>query len=464
METKVEALEGNRAKVTVTVEEATVSDRIKKQYKEFANKYNFPGFRKGKAPRPVVDSMLGKEAVRAAVTDDLVNETFPLAIDGSGLFPVGQPSFGEDMEIVEDKADYVYSFEIDTKPTPELTSYDNVEIELPAEGASDAEIDEEIDALLEHYYEIVDAPANTKVKEDKYVDIAVKATDDNGEDISSISTGSMEYGLGSGLLPKTFDDELIGLKKGDTKQFTIDVPVEPTAMTSSVLGKTSQINFDVEIRSVRKRSLPKLTDEWVKSKIGMDDVAALRKEIEDEIIQSKDAYLPRMKEARSLAALAERLEGDLPEGLVEEAETSLLQDFFTQLQRQGVTLDAYLQQQGINSAQFRDDIKSQANDVVRQDLALDAWAQHYGIEVTDEDVHAEFENSGVSDPEALFEEWRKNGQMHVIKLGVIRQKAAADLVEKAQVTEAKPEEDALGKTGKHAAKESEEPDEEAAEE
>ena len=85
METSVETLEGNRAKITVTIDEATVTARVKKQYRDCANKYNFPGFRKGKAPRPVVDSALGKNYVVASVTDDLVNETCPLAIDESGL-------------------------------------------------------------------------------------------------------------------------------------------------------------------------------------------------------------------------------------------------------------------------------------------------------------------------------------------------------------------------------------------
>ena len=173
MEINVEVLEGNRAKITVTIDEKVVIDRVKKQYKQFATQYNFPGFRRGKAPRPVIDSMMGKDAARAMVTDALVNETFPLAIDQSGLYPVGQPDFGEegDTALVEDKKDYVFTFEINTKPTPELSSYDPVEIEMPPEGATDEQIDEEINALLEHYYEVVDAPANTKVKAENFVNL-----------------------------------------------------------------------------------------------------------------------------------------------------------------------------------------------------------------------------------------------------------------------------------------------------
>lgn len=462
METNVEVLEGNRAKLTVTIDEKVVTDRVKKQYKKFASQYNFPGFRRGKAPRPVIDSVMGKDAACAMVTDELVNETYPLAIDESGLYPVGQPDFGEegDLALVEDKKAYSYSFEIDTKPTPELSSYEPVAIEMPPEKASDEQIDAEIDALLEHYYEIVDAPANTKVKDDKFVNMKIAATDDNGNDIPSITNDEYQYGIGSGVFPKAFDDALMGLKKGETKQFTMDIPSEPTAMTSSLMGKTSTINFDIEVLAVRKKKLPELTDEWVQSKIGVDSVEDLRSELSEEIESQRASVLPRLKESRVLTALAERLQGDVPESVVEEAESTLLQDFFNQLQRQGLTLDAYLQQSGITSQQFRDDVKEQAADMSKQDLALDAYAAHANIEVTEDDIRDEFVESGAEDPDSLMAQWRENGQMFLVRQGILRKKAAELLVEAAVVTEEKPEEK---KTGKHTKKDAEEADSAAAE-
>ena len=446
---KVEALEGNRAKITVTVEESIITDRVKKQYKEFANRYNFPGFRKGKAPRPVIDGQLGKEAVAATVTDAVVNEYYPKAIDESGIYPVGTPDFGEEeMDLVKDKQAYEFSFEIDVKPTFKLSSYEPVAIEMPHEGATDEQIDEEIDALLEHYYEIVEAPANTKVKEDKYVDMKITATDDNGEVISSITSDSTQYGIGSGLYPKQFDDELIGLKKGDTKQFTMDLPSEPTAMTSALMGKTQAINFDIEILAVKKKKMPELTDEWVQERIGVSTVQELRDELAEEIESAQDSTFPRLKENRVLTALAERIVDAIPESVIEDNESTLLQDFFAQLQRQGTTLDAYLKQAGITSQQFRDDVKKQAEDMAKQDLALDAYAEHAGIEATEEDIRAEFVNAGAEDPEGLMKQWRDNGQMYLIRQGVLRQKAAKALVDSAVVTEEVPEEPKAGKHSK----------------
>ena len=158
----------------------------------------------------------------------------------------------------------------------------------------------------------------------------------------------------------------------------------------------------------------------------------------DSILEQKEEVLPRIKENQCLSKLADRLQGDVPEAMCEEAETSLLQDFFQQLQRQGVSFDAYLKQQGITPDRFKEDVKAQAADMTKQDLALDAWARHYNMEVTDEDVAEEFVKSGVEDPKKLQEEWRRNGQLHMVKNGIARTRAAEDVMEKAVVTIVEP--------------------------
>ena len=434
METSVEILEGDRAKITVTIDADTIKARVKKQYRDFANRYTFPGFRKGKAPRPVIDNALGKEAVAATVTDDVVNETCPLAIDESGLYPMGQPEFDDDMDLVKDGQEFVYAFEIATKPASKLTDYEPVAIELPSEEVTDEEIDVEIDALRGHYADAVDAADDAEVTYANQVDLAIRATGDDGAELEALTKESSIYSFGSNYYPDEFEQQIIGMKKGESKHFAIDMPTEPTIMTSLVMGKTSTITFDVTVNAVKERQMPELTDEWVSEKIGMETVDELRSEIREELEGQKGAYLPRLKESRVLRALAERLDGEVPETMVDEASASLMQDFFNQLQRQGMTLDAYLKQQDITSAQFREDIQAQATDVAAQDLALDAWAAEKGFEVTDEDIREEFVKSGAEDPDALMAEWCKNGQMHLVRQGILRQKAAENAVETAVVT------------------------------
>ena len=448
METKVEALQDNKVKVTVTVDAKEVDNRIKKAYKDFGKKYKFPGFRPGHVPRQIIDANLGKEAVLSTVTDEMLNETFPVAIDEADLILISEPKFSEVDGLVEEGKDFTFSIECEVKPALELSGYDNVEIEMPSAEVTEDEVNAEIDAMLTHYSEYSNAAANKKFADGNMAEMKITATDDKGENIESITADNRQYAMGSGLFPQSFDEELKGMKKGETKQFTIDVPEEPTVMTSSLIGKTEKINFEVEILQLKVRKTPELTDEFAKEKLGMDSAAEVREELTTLLTNQKNSFIPRLKEERALTALAERLQGEAPAALVEQQESALLQNFFGQLQQQGITFDVYLQSQGLSSQQFRDDVKKQAADLTKQDLALDAWAAHAGLEATDDDIMIEFQKSGAQDPAALKKEWEESGQLFLVRQGILRQKAAVDVTDNAVVTEEKPKEEKAKKAKK----------------
>lgn len=456
MKTKVEVLESGATKLTVTIEAADIDARIKKTYKEFGTKYRFPGFRAGHVPRPVIDSTLGKDAVRSTVTDELLNESFPLAIDENDLNMISQPKFADVSDMVVEGQDFTFSVEFEVKPELELSDYSPVHIEIPFKTASDAEIDEQIEALGNYYYDYKNAPANTKVKEQGSVEITLVVKDDKGEVMESLGAEDRLYELGQGLFPAAFDEALVGMKKGETKEITLNVAENPCMMTSILKDKTENVTFEVEIKVVKKKIAPEVTDEWVKETLGFADVAELRVRMGESIEQQKGDIIPRIMENNALFALQERLIGEVPAAMAEDAERDLLQNFFTQLQAQGATLDAYLQAQGITPEQFKEDVKLQAVDTVKQNLALDAWARHAGIQVTDEEIVDEFKHSGAQDPDALYEEWKAQGRLHVVREGILRGKALEALLAEAEVEEveklSEPEEEK--KPAKKAAKKS----------
>lgn len=341
MNISTDNLEGSKVKVTVTVDAKDVDKYIKDTYADLARKYNFPGFRKGKAPRPVIDNALGKEAILATVTEDVINRTYPKVVEEAKLFPVGQPEF-DSPETVEPAKDFTFAFTQDIKPEFELTSYDPVEVEVPASGASEAEIDEQVEAFRNHY------------------------------------AGNTEEG---------------------------------------------------------ESELPEVTDEWAKEVVGFEDVADMRKQIADSITSQKEDIIPRIKENACAAVLVGRFEEEVPETMAEQMESELLQDFFTQLQRQGMTFDDYLVQVGIDNAQFKEDVKKQAEDECKRELALDAWARHAGIEVSDADLLMEFAKAGVEKPQEAMDQWRDAGRLYMIRESLLRSKAMADVIETAKVTE-----------------------------
>lgn len=436
MESSVEMLDDNKTKVTVTVDAKAVDEKVKRVYREFAGKYNFPGFRKGKAPRAVIDNAIGRETVLAQVTEDVINDAYPEAVENERLFPVGSPDFGNP-GMVEPGSPFTFSFTVGMKPAIELTSYDPVEIELPPAGATAAEVDEQIDALTRHYETYENDDASVALTADKYADLEVRATKEDGSEVAALTSESTFFVPGGGLFPEAFDAEVIGMKKGETKKFSLDVAADETAVLFSDLAG-QKVDFEVTCAVVKTKHKPEITDEWAKESFGFDTVADLRADIEKSISEQKDAVIPRIKENACAAKLVERVEDDVPDDMAEEAESELLQDFFAQLQRQGVTFDAYLASRGIDSDQFKQDIKMQAQDEAKQQLALDAWARKFGIESTDAEVSLEFERAGVENPKKTEEEWRRSGRLYLLREGIMRRKAMEDVMSKAVVTEVDP--------------------------
>ena len=435
MNTNVEVLESGSVKLTVTVEAAEVDARIKKTYQDFAKKYKFPGFRPGKAPRQVIDNALGKNAARAVVTDEVVNELYPLAVDESGIFPIAQPEFEQPEDMVVEGQDFVFVAVVAVKPEVELSSYEAVSIKVPFKEASDAEIDEQIEALGEYYFDYKNSPANTKVKADSTIELDLTVKNQDGEEISELAAQDRMYELGQGLFPAAFDEALVGMKKGETKDVEINVKENPCMLTAMLQDKAEVATFAVEVKAVKKKVAVEFTDEWVKENLGVEDMAELRTRMGESIQQQKEEMTPRIMEGAALAELRERVDVELPAFLLEAAERDLLQGFFAQLQQQGMTFDGYLQAQELTPEQFKEDIKLQAADSVKEELALDAWARNAGITVTEEELMAEFQNSGAEDPDALFAEWKAQGRLHVAREGIIRGKAVEAILAQANVEE-----------------------------
>ena len=429
----MEKLEDSKVKAQITADAKEVDGFVDKTYKALARQYSFPGFRKGKAPRPVIDNAVGRDAVLASATEDLVNALYPQLIEDEKLFPVASPDFG-DPGAVKPGEPFTFSVTITVKPELELSSYDPVEVELPVKEATDKEVDSQIEALLGHYKTYENAAAATKLTEGRAADLDIKATKEDGQPVASLTDDSLLYHLGSGLYSEALDKELEGIKKGETRTFAISVPEdEPAMLMADVAGQT--ISFEATCTVVKKEEVPELTDEWVKEKLGFESVDALKEEISSSITQQKEQVIPQIKENSCALELVKRVEGEAPESLVEQTEAQLLQDFFGQLQRAGMSFDNYLMQQGIDNAEFKEDVKRQAADDAKRELALDAWARHKGIEATDEDVTMEFVRAGLDDPKKTEREWRESGRLHLIREGIIRSKAMADVLETAKVTE-----------------------------
>lgn len=403
---------------TVTIEAADVDAAIKKAYKDAAKKYRFPGFRAGKAPRPVIDSALGKESILAQATNELIGMNEGNVLNELDIVPVKEGDYQE-IDLCADGTDYTYTVEFTLRPAPELSSYDAVAIEMPPAEVTEAEINQQVDMLMGYHATFEDV--ERAVEDTDYVTVDIKDV----ENAEALAGEGRMFAIGSGNQPEEFNEGLKGMNIGETKTITWTFPGEETSASA-----------EVTVTGIRERKVPELTEEFAKENFGFDGIDAMRDAVKLEIESDKTSQLPQLKENRAVAALAERLE---LEELDEDYEQSVFQDlgqnFLQNLSARGMNLDTWLQANRLSSEAFIADLHRQANDVARESLALDALARNLNVEVTDEDVDAEFARAGVENVEASKAQFLADGRMPAVRDSIRRAKAVEWLVENAQVTE-----------------------------
>ena len=426
----------NKLEAKVTISAADVNAAVKAAYKEIANKYRFQGFRKGKAPRPVIDALVGKTAVLAQASEELLTAATPAVLDQLDVVPVGEPSYGDNPELAAEGKDYEVTATINLRPELELKSYDAPEINMPPAEVTDAEIDEQVETLVNYHatFEDVKEGGDYAAAEGDMLTLDVENVE-GGENLAGTDRPFM---IGSTAVPADFQNGIKGMKLGETKEVSFTIEGHEHAHADGEVHKVDdkKVTVKVTLKSAKKRVVPELNDELAKKGFGYDSVEALRDAVKDEIADDKKAQLPTLKETRVIEKIAGELDAEeLPEDYVKQVFDEIAQDFLGQLQRQGTTLDAWLQARHIEVNDFLADLNQQADERARQALALDALAKKLGLEATEEDVRGEFEKAGMKDVDASMKEFKDAGRMPAVRESIKRTKAVNWLVENAKVTE-----------------------------
>lgn len=405
---------------TVTIPAADVDAAIKKAYKDAAKRYRFPGFRAGHAPRPVIDNMLGAGAVLAQATNDIIGANESAVLNELDIVPVKPADYGTIDSMVADHEDYTYTIELQLRPSYELSSYDPVEIEMPPAEVTEGEIDAQIEQLMGYHATFKDA--ERPVADGDYVTVDIE----NVRGAEALAGEGRMIVVGSGNLPKEFDEGMVGMNVDETKEISWTPEVEGA----------EEAAVKVTVKNIKVRILPELTDEFAKTSFGFDDIAAMRDAVKIELDADKTSKLPGIKENRAVAKLAERLEAEtIDEDYEQSVFSELGQNFLQSLSGRGMTLDSWLKMSNLSTEAFLADLHHQADDVARESLALDALARKLEIEVTDEDVDAEFERAGIQDVEASKAQFIAEGRMPAVRDSIRRSKAVDWLVDNAVVTE-----------------------------
>ena len=412
---------------TLTIPAAEVDAAIARTYKDIARKYNFQGFRRGHAPRPVIDGIMGREAVLAQATNDLLNAAQPLMLEELDVTPVGRVSFGPedaDPELAQQGSDYVVSATIGVRPACELESYDAPTINMPPEEATEAEIDWQINQLLSYQVTYEDVEEDRAVEPGDVVSVDVE----NVEGAGHLAGTNRMLALDGQQVPEQLEEGIVGMKKGEEKA------IEWTR-THEHEGEEHSHTFSVKVKlnAIKKAVTPELDDEVAK-KYGYDDVASFRDAVKEEIEGDKKTSLPNLKEDRLVEAVGKLLKLEtVPEEYQNEIFNELASEFLGRLQSQGASLDMYLRARGVKTDDFIADLRVQAEERARQSLALDSLAAKLGVEVSEDEVREEFEKAGVEDVDASVEQWRSEGRLPAIRDSIRRTKALNWFVDNCKV-------------------------------
>ena len=422
-----EQIQNDEITAQVSIPAATVDAAITEAYKTFAQRYRFQGFRKGRAPRPVIDGIVGRDAVRAEATNEILQEALPIILDELDIVPVGDPSFPNATDLVKDHEDFVTPFTAKIVPTHELNSYEDFTVRMPPLEATEAEIDREIETFLSYQTRFEDIDQDRAVVNNDFV----RASVENIKGCKGIDGDNKYFNVGSSQIPKGFSDGLIGMRAGEEKEITWTDVHEHGKHTHE-----AECACKVTIQGIQKIVTPELTDEFCKKTYGFDTIEEFRAEIAGELEAEKRSKYRGLLEERVAEEAAKRL-GDIeiPEQYEKDVYQENAQAFLNNLEEQGMTLDNYLYLNGIGINDFMADLARQGRARARQSIALDAIAAHLGFEVTDEDVRNEFIKAEVDEEnlDTAIENFRGTGRMPAIRAAVRRNKAVEWLCDNAEV-------------------------------
>jgi len=437
LKTSVEPLEGTTVKLTVTVPAADVDVAIAEAYSSVGKKMRIPGFRKGHAPRPVVDNYVGREQVLAEATEAVLNDYYAKAIDQEGLRPIESPET-EALETVQQGEEFTFEAEVVTRPEFVVENTEGMTIEIFPREVSDAEIDAQIEELRGRFatLELVEGRG---VGEGDFALISFVGYV-AGETYEGNEVDKYLYEMGRGLMPDEFDAGILGMEPGDEKRIEFAIP--DTSSNEAYIGQPAQ--FDVVVHEIKSKKLPEIDDAF-SAEMGFDTLDEMRQDLRVRLDQQKQVGYDRAKEKAAREELALRTPGDLPESMIQARMRSLFTDFDRRLQDQGTTLEAYSSATGLTSETLETELRRDAEQIIREDLALEALFRQLDMEVTDADIDeelSEIARASKSTPEETRRKWEEMGLMAVIREGVMHRKAVNWLMENVTVVEVVPDPDA----------------------
>ncbi|WJH32500.1 trigger factor [Paenibacillus sp. CC-CFT747] len=430
MKASWEKIEKNQGVLTVEVEAEKVAVALDKAFKKVAAKVNVPGFRKGKVPRSLFESRFGVESLYQDALDILLPEAYFEAIQETGIEPVDRPEV--DVEQMAKGQALKFTAKVQVKPEVQLGNYKGIEVPALNTDVTEEEIDAELKQLQQRHAELVvveDGAAEngdiTSIDFEGFVD---------GEAFEGGKAEKYSLELGSNSFIPGFEDQVVGMKKGEEKDIEVTFPEEYHA--EELKGKAAV--FKVTLHDIKRKNLPVLDDEFAKDVSEFETLEEFKQDIEKRVKERKEQANQREKENLVVDKAAEAAELDIPAAMVESEIGQMIQEFENRLKGQGMNMELYYQFSGQNEEALKEQMRGDAEKRVRNNLVLEAIAKAENITATDEEIEAELEKMAQTYQRSV-EEIRSileaNGSLAGMKNDLTVRKTVDFLVENSKIAE-----------------------------
>ena len=419
--TKVET---NLYEIEFDVDKATFEAAIEKVYRKEVKNINIPGFRKGKAPRSIIESRYGKGVFYEDAINEIIPDAYEAAIKEANLAVVSRPEF--DIVTIDDNG-VVLKAKFYVKPEVSVKDYKGIKVEKKVKAVTEDDVNTEIDAVRSRNSRVVDVEGRAV----ENGDIAVIDFDGYVDGVAFEGGKSENYNLtiGSGSFIPGFEEQIIGHNVGDNFDVNVTFPAEYHA--AELAGKEAV--FKIVLHAIKFNELPALDDEFAKDVSEFDTLDEYKADVKAKIEARNEKEAENAVEAQIIDALIANLEAEIPAPMFEAETENFVRDYDSRLRMQGLDLNTYFKYTGLTLESLREQFKPMAERQVKTRLALEKIVELEGIDATDDEVSAEFENLAKA-YNMSADEVKKFVENEAVKADLCVKKAVDFVKAKAEIT------------------------------
>ncbi len=425
MKVTVENGENQQVTLTVEVEAAEVSKAVEKAVKRLSNRVNIPGFRKGKAPRKIIERNVGMDAIMQEAFDIVGPKAFADALEEQKIEPVSRPQI--DIETLEDGKDLVFKATVPPRPGVQLGGYRGRDVGKKEDAATDEDVEKQLKTFQDRQGKMVDAPEGSAVKDGDFTTLDFEGFVD-GEAFEGGKGQDYPLQIGSGSFIPGFEEQLIGAKIGEEKEVNVTFPEEYHA--KELAGKAAM--FKCTIRSIKQKELPAMDDELAKKVSKFETLEELKADVRKNLEENAARKAENDQKAAAIDMATSNITVDIPAVMIDNRVEGMIREMAMRLEQQGMSFDAYLQYAGTDINKIREDYRETAEKNVRTDLMLEEVAKAEDIKVEAKDLDAEVAGMAAAygaTPQQVQKIIKEQGRIGDLAATVLRKKTAQFIID-----------------------------------